>query len=178
MGKLYFKDSEFYREVYDWYRIVFRHYLALGMKRSEARMAAYDSIEARFNIRYSWARKIINGESRIMKKMSESEKASLAVGVRDKVLNMVGNFENDPRTFGKILPKNARDKLKIALGEQRAEELIRLADNDTGFMLIFNEILKNKQMPFSFFPNLYSHKMVPLFSNIFSSPYIREEQTE
>ena len=77
MGKLYFKDSEFYREVYDWYRIVFRHYLALGMKRSEARMAAYDSIEARFNIRYSWARKIINGESRIMKNMSESEKGRI-----------------------------------------------------------------------------------------------------
>ena len=77
--------------------------------------------------------------------MSEAEKASLAVGVRDKVLNMVGNFENDPRTFGKILPKNARDKLKIALGEQRAEELIRLAEDEIRRMRTFNEILRQSR---------------------------------
>ena len=77
--------------------------------------------------------------------MSEAEKASLAVGVRDKVLNMVGNFENETRGLGKILPKNTRDKLKIALGEQRAGELIRLAEDEIRRMRTFNEILRQSR---------------------------------
>lgn len=77
MEKMYFKDSAFYREVYDWYRIVLRHYQSAGMCLREARMAAYDSIETRFNIKYSWARKIISGESRMMRSLTEAEKGRI-----------------------------------------------------------------------------------------------------
>lgn len=74
MSRFYFKDSPFYREVYDWYRVIYRYYLSLGLNRLEAKRNAYDSIELRFNIKYSWARKIISCESKSISSIGEREK--------------------------------------------------------------------------------------------------------
>lgn len=67
-------NSVFYREVYDWYIIVMRYYLSIGMTRKEARAAAYDSVELRFNIGYSRARSIVREESRVGGRLSQGER--------------------------------------------------------------------------------------------------------
>lgn len=73
----YFQDSAIYREIYDWFKVIERHYLSLGKSRKEARWLAYDSIEQRYNIKYSRARVIVKCEEKNNTKLSKTEKTNI-----------------------------------------------------------------------------------------------------
>ena len=71
----YFIDSAIYREIYDWFKIIERHYLSQGKCKKEARWLAYDSIEQRYNIKYSRARVIVKSEEKKNARLSPQEKS-------------------------------------------------------------------------------------------------------
>lgn len=73
----YFNDSAIYREIYDWFKVIERHYLREGKSKKEARWLAYDSIEQRYNIKYSRARVIVKSEEKNRIKLSDKEKTSI-----------------------------------------------------------------------------------------------------
>ena len=77
MANNYFRDSLVYREIYDWYRVIVRHYTANGKSKKEARWLAYDSIEQRFNIKYSRARVIVKSEEKNKAKLTNKERTAI-----------------------------------------------------------------------------------------------------
>lgn len=79
MASSYFKDSGIYREIYDWFKIIEKHYLSEGKSKKEARWLAYDSIEQRYNVKYSRARVIVKAEEKRKAKLSSREKTSIFI---------------------------------------------------------------------------------------------------
>lgn len=73
----YFRDSGIYREIYDWFKIIEKHYLSSGKSKKESRWLAYDSIEQRFNVKYSRARVIVKSEEKKNAVLTSREKSSI-----------------------------------------------------------------------------------------------------
>lgn len=77
MANSYFNDSAIYREIYDWFKVIERHYRQNGKSKKEARWLAYDSVEQRFNIKYSRARVIVKSEEKNKVRLTNKEKTAI-----------------------------------------------------------------------------------------------------
>lgn len=88
MGCDYFKDSSIYREIYDWFKIIERHYLSCGKSKKESRWLAYDSIEQRYNVKYSRARVIVKSEEKKNAVLTSKEKSSIYAN-NQELINLI-----------------------------------------------------------------------------------------
>jgi len=88
MGCSYFRDSGIYREIYDWFKIIERHYLSCGKSKKEARWLAYDSIEQRYNVKYSRARVIVKSEEKKKAKLTGKERTSIYAN-NEELINLI-----------------------------------------------------------------------------------------
>lgn len=79
----YFIDSAIYREIYDWFRVIEKYYLSIGKSKKDARWLAYDSIEQRYNIKYSRARVIVKREEKNNVKLTPQEKSIIYINNKE-----------------------------------------------------------------------------------------------
>ena len=78
-------------------------------------------------------------------KLGRHEKAALAIGLRDDLLGRIGSRENEVLGFKAILPQNVQDKMRIALGNNKANAVIDEAKKAIRLNQNYNQLLKGSQ---------------------------------
>lgn len=72
-------------------------------------------------------------------------KAALAIGLRDDLLGRIGSRENEALGFKAIMPQNVQDKMRIALGNDKANAVIDKAKQAIRLNQNYNQLLKGSQ---------------------------------
>lgn len=78
-------------------------------------------------------------------KLGQHEKAALAIGLRDDLLGRIGSRENEALGFKAIMPQNVQDKMRIALGNDKANAVIDKAKQAIRLNQNYNQLLKGSQ---------------------------------
>ena len=78
-------------------------------------------------------------------KLGQHEKAALAIGLRDDLLGRIGSRENEALGFTAIMPQNVQDKMRIALGNDKANAVIDKAKQAIRLNQNYNQLLKGSQ---------------------------------
>ena len=78
-------------------------------------------------------------------KLGQHEKAALAVGLRDDLLGRLGLRANEALGFKGIFPQNVQDKMRIALGDAKADAIINEAKQVIRLNQNYNQLLKGSQ---------------------------------
>lgn len=78
-------------------------------------------------------------------KLSSREKDALAIGLRDDLLSKIGSRENEALGFKGILPQNVQDKMRIAIGTDKADKIINEAKSAIRLNQNYNTLLRGSQ---------------------------------
>lgn len=78
-------------------------------------------------------------------KLGQREKDALAIGLRDDLLGKIGSRENEALGFKAILPQNVQDKMRVVLGNDRADIIIDEAKQAIRLNQNYNQLLKGSQ---------------------------------
>lgn len=77
--------------------------------------------------------------------LGKREREALKIGLRDEVLKVIGNAENENVSFKKLLPANAQAKIRKVLGVTEGDKLINYARKEVTKMRNFNKLLNGSQ---------------------------------
>lgn len=76
---------------------------------------------------------------------NKPEREAMKVGVRERLVDSLGKFENETLSLKGLLPQNARDKLRLALGKEPSKKILSFAEGEVKRMRNMNEILKQSR---------------------------------
>lgn len=77
--------------------------------------------------------------------LGKREREALKIGLRDEVLKVIGNAENENVSFKKLLPANAQAKIRKVMGATEGDKLINYARKEVTKMRNFNKLLNGSQ---------------------------------
>lgn len=77
--------------------------------------------------------------------LGKQEREALKIGLRDEVLKVIGNAENENVSFKKLLPANAQAKIRKVMGAKEGDKLINYARQEVIKMRNFNKLLSGSQ---------------------------------
>lgn len=77
--------------------------------------------------------------------LGNREKDALAIGLRDDLLTKIGARENESLSFKALLPQNVQDKMRIAIGTDKANAIISEAKKAIRLNQNYNNLLKGSQ---------------------------------
>ena len=77
--------------------------------------------------------------------LSQPERDALAIGLRDDLLNRLGARENQALGFKGLMTQNVQDKMRYALGNRQANQIIGKAEEALNLNRNYNRLLQGSQ---------------------------------